>query len=268
MPPITEILNAQQIEGALLVVALWFLFKSTDILLKKWIDKKIFSTIYEKARKKFKAWRTKHRGIEADLEFSAYLYEDLSKSEFKHRLDSVLQNLKQRGRGDVEISSVHEGRKSVENGEKFDFRIEANFRNKEQKYDIRLNVVEKRLSSEKVIVESVGVSTKFRFAFSDLRSEIIDLIAFINYFKNSIEEEYNVKNITNSRFVVTPIEADLTLDEWVKQEQFDVSLLLESDDSSRAVRFYGDSAVITSPTDQVDNETVEYIRATLLNYYL
>ena len=74
--------------------------------------------------------------------------------------------------------------------------------------------------------------------------------------------------MTDGRFVVSPIESKLTLDDWIKKEQFDVSLLLESEDRRNSVEFYSGRAVISSPHTDVDDKAVGYIRATPLNYYL
>lgn len=117
-------------------------------------------------------------------------------------------------------------------------------------------------------IGSIGISITFRFEFGKLRNSIIDLILFAPFLRAAAESTLPVKSITDGRFVVSPIDNDLTLDDWIKQDKFDVSLLLNSEDGRSSVEFYSDKAVITSPHTDVDDKTVEYIRATLLNYYL
>jgi len=78
---------------------------------------------------------------------------------------------------------------------------------------------------------------------------------------------YPVREVTTGQFVVQPVDHNLTLDEWVGKERFDVSLLLESDDGNRSVTFFGDRAEMSTPTKRVDRKSAEYIRELLLNYY-
>jgi hypothetical protein len=91
---------------------------------------------------------------------------------------------------------------------------------------------------------------------------------FSRFLREAAQDLLQVRSVTDGRFVVSPINNNLTLDDWIKKDQFDVSLLLESEDGRSSVEFYSDRAVISSPHTDVDDMTVEYIRATLLNYYL
>lgn len=59
-------------------------------------------------------------------------------------------------------------------------------------------------------------------------------------------------------FVITPIKGELTLDQWIKKENFDVSMLLKSKEQI-LVDFYADKAKLTTPHLGIDSTIAHYL---------
>lgn len=264
MAPIREIITAPRLEGALAIFFLWLFFKTVDRALLWFFNKKVFAKIVSKVKKTAKAYWTKRDHIKADFEFSADIKPDMTVQTGKEKTDQLLEILQRECNGEFEKTESWE----TSDTEK---RVRVSPTEKDEPYIVNLRFIPDPTDPGTLDapLSSVGVHIEFEFAFGDLRAAVIDLTSFANFLKNAIRQTYPVVHMSNSRFVVSPIDNDLTLDDWIQKQQFDVSLLLQSPENERrSVRFYGDRAEITSPHENVDDVTVEYIRATLLNYYL
>lgn len=270
MPPIEALLSADRLEGALAVILVWILLTSIDHLFQRILDKKVFSTIYSRAVKKAKSAWTRHKNISSQFEFTAYVQPELTVSEARKKLDEILRYIEAQSRNDIRIED-----RRWDKNEK-DVAITIQYQDEKEPYCLNFVFVPDSAelgadgvnNIDETPISSIGISIEFQFAFARLRNSIINLGAFAGFVQGGLKDIFPVKNITKARFVVSSLDNDLTLDEWIQKEQFDVSLLLESDDGKRSVEFFGDRAVVTSPHERIDDETVEYIRATLLNYYL
>lgn len=266
MAPIQEIITAHRLEGALAIFALWLFFRAVDHALQWFFNEKIFAKIWSKVKKTAKAKWTQREHIKADLEFSADVkrQSEINVESAKERTENLLKLLEQECNGEFEKAEDWEKSETEQ-------RIRISSVQTDEPYTVDLHFIPDPTDSGTLNapLSSVGVHIEFEFAFEDLRAAIIDLTSFANFLKNALKQTYPVVQMSNSRFVVSPIDNDLTLDGWIQNQQFDVSLLLQSPENERrSVRFYGDRAEITSPHENVDDATVEYIRATLLNYYL
>jgi len=265
MAPIEELLTVQHAQGAIAIIGVWIFFKLLDHLLEQIIHQKIFTTAYETTRKKLKAILTRKKNITSDLEFSIYLYPELTLPEARQHLDNLIRMLEQESNGEIDVEEVRW------NSSKTDVDLSIVYSGSTNPHMVNLNFSaeeSQRSPGENPPVSSIGVSISFQFPFHNLRGAIITLSACTQFIHDAMKSTYPVKSITNGRFVVYPLENDLTLDDWIQKEQFDVSLLLQSQNEKRSVRFFNDRAEIESPHTQIDEETVDYIRATLLNYYL
>lgn len=259
-------LSIDHIVGAASVLVIPVVTTLIDYLAQSLLDRKIFEPLWSGARRRFKAWRTKRNKITSDYEFSIYLSSNLSFDNTRDIAADLLEKVDQDSDGDFDIIE----QKWSDDDREID--ITARYKNRKEPYELRLNFVPD--SGDAFDTEfdpsigSVGVTITFQFEFGQLKGSMIDLMLFARFFRDAVTDLLPVRSVTDGRFVVTPIDNDLTLDEWIKKEQFDVSLLLESQDQRSSVEFHGNKAVISSPHTDVDDKTVEYIRATLLNYYL
>lgn len=267
MAPIESIINADHITGAFVAILTWIGLKTIDLVLEKIIDRKILSEAYIISKKKIKAIWTKRNTISSTFEFSVYTQNNVPVGKAKDYTSEFAE----------QVASKSDELRLID-GPRWDssyqeVKICYKFKNNNDPYRVKLNFIPEQsklgeLPEEELPLSSIGVSIEFNFEFGDLRSAIINLTAFAGFLQETLDDVYADINTTNARFVVAPIEKDLTMDDWAEEKQFDVSLLLRSEDSNRSVQFRSDRAEISSPTTQIDNETVEYIRATLLNYYL
>lgn len=259
-----------QYQDAIFLAGTYVATKFIDSILDRFFGKKIFSPAYDQIVKKAKALRTRHDNISSEFQFSIYLEGDMTVGEAVKHLDDLNSSILRKS-NDLSIQSDPKWSKSETECD-----VEYYFKDNKSPYRVTWNFVgdSDALSRGDVDrpknapISSIGVTINFQFAFGDLDNEIIDLVAVSRFMQKGVEDVFDVNSVTNGKFIVSPIDGDLTMDEWVHNEQFDVSLLLKSDDSQRSVKFHGDSAEIISPTTEIDNETVDYIRATLLNYYL
>ena len=199
-------------------------------------------------------------------EFSIYLSSNLAEEKIRRATEDILNLVSEKSEGDFEVFE----QKWSADGREID--VEVPYKKATDSYELTLNFLPDSAgqfeSEPEPSIGSIGVEIDFRFEFGKLRNSIIDLMLFARFLRSSATEILSVRSVTDGRFVVSPIDNDLTLDDWIKKEQFDVSLLLESEDGRQSVEFHSDKAIISSPHTEVDDETVEYIRATLLNYYL
>ncbi|OAQ52197.1 hypothetical protein HTG_11290 [Natrinema mahii] len=75
--------------------------------------------------------------------------------------------------------------------------------------------------------------------------------------------------MSGAQFIIHPVDSNLTLDEWIRREEFDVSLLLASKGQAKTeVEFFPDHAEIHPPYLEIDEEVIRYIRLMIINYYL
>jgi predicted HAD superfamily hydrolase len=262
MSILDAVLSAESPFGALLVIAVYAVIKIIDFATRRAINRAYFSEIWGWIKRKIKIILSKHRKIKCKYEFSVYIEDLDSKSSRKDVVDNVFSNVKERSKDSVEIDSNrwNSGNNTVH--------VKHTYMGKSAPYETTLRFVEpieadKSLSKK----DSIGVSIQFSFEFARLRNEIIDLSGFVQILQDAISEELGSSEFTEPQFIVSPIDADLTLDDWIKKEQMDISVLLESSDTDRSVRFYPDKATIKAPHSKIDDQTVEYVRATVLNYY-
>jgi hypothetical protein len=259
-----------ELEGAISVILIPIVTTLIDKVVHSLYDRKVFQPIWDGLKKRYKAWRTKRNKISADYEFSIYLDDKPASEQIQEIVDSIFQRVDAESEGDFELVE----KKWSADGDEIDAKIR--YKGQGEPYELTLNFIPDQggLETGPSVTEfgstigSIGINITFRFEFGKLRNSIIDLMLFARFLRDSANAVLSTRSATDGRFVVSPIENDLTLDDWIRKEQFDVSLLLESEDGRSSVEFYSDKAVISSPHTDVDNETVEYIRATLLNYYL
>ncbi len=220
----------------------------------------------------YKKYRTKFKKIKTDFEYTAYTREDVTISEAKDRVEVAVENCRPVSKDNVEIDDIRKVSDS-ESGHK----IEATVRYLDHDpFVITFDLIPDSASMMDSDVQttadaklsSIGISIRFEFEFYELKGVLMDLNNFANFLQTGLEQEFTIREFTNSQLTVGSLKSEPSLDDWIKEQRFEVSLLLKAEQEERSVKFYGDKAVLTSPYAQVDDKTADYIRATLLNYYL
>lgn len=251
-----------------LSIILWLVGKTVDALFSRIIDEQIISEFASGILRRVKIYRTKYRPIGAKFEYSLNLKENIQIKHSKKNIEQCVYHCEDLSRGSLEIirfdwTDKTTARVDVSYISDKDLAIEINLlpnTNSFRSPDME-NILESELSS-------VGVDIQFQFDFHNLRGAILNLNNLADFLLRSIESEFDVRSVSNSTITVSSLDDNLTLDDWIKDKQFDVSLLLQSENEERSVEFIGDRAVISSPYTGMDDTTAEYIEATLLNYYL
>lgn len=255
---------------SLLTVGIIIGGKLFDAFCIRLVNRRVFDRLWKKVSKKVKALWTQYKKIKADFEFTAYTQSDLTISEAEDKIKTAVEDCEQISKGNIRIVRDPEVRDS-------DQKVEAKAEYLDHDpFVVTFDIVPDSASitndevqgTNEAKLASIGINVRFEFAFNELKGVLMDLNNFADFLRTEIEEEFKVRSFTNSQLTVGSLENDLTLDDWIEEQRFEVSLLLKTDRGERSVEFYGDKAVVTSPYAQVDDTTADYIRATLLNYYL
>ncbi len=67
-------------------------------------------------------------------------------------------------------------------------------------------------------------------------------------------------------FTHEPIKGKISIDEWIKKKNFEVTLLLKGKDNF-SIKLYPQKAETLFPSLQIDEKVSDYLRETILNYY-
>jgi dTDP-4-dehydrorhamnose 3,5-epimerase-like enzyme len=232
------------------------------------IGERIIDQGATKLKKRVKAYLTKYKKIKADLEFTVSLDSDLMLENAHRKIESAINRTISQSKGNGEKKGLHwldETTAEVEvtclNNDPFIVTVDLLQDNRSLE-NIKVNSLsEARLSS-------IGVTIQFEFAFHELKGVLMDVGTFSQFLRTGFKKEFDIRKVTRSQFTVSTLENDLTLDDWIQEQRFDASLLLNDAEGERSIEFRGNKAVITSPYPEIDDQTAEYIRLTLLNYYL
>lgn len=253
---------------SLLAIALFVVKTFLNSVFARLIGDRIVDRWISQAKKKVKAYQTRYKKIKADLEFSAYVTDSRTLNEASEAVESAIRSSVSRSKGAAEVQEFHwidETTASVTvdylNSDPFEITIDLIQDNSSFSHSDVNSVADAQL-------DSIGVDIRFEFDFRNLKGVLMDVGTFAQFLRESIDDEFNVRSVTESRFKVGMLENDLTLDDWIQEQRFETSLLLKDEQGERSIEFRGDEAVITAPYPEVDDQTAEYIRLTLLNYYL
>lgn len=257
-----------QLLGAGAVV--YIVQKFIDTLTSHIFDKKIFYPIFSSIKKRWKILKTNAKPVKATFSLSYTPEENLSVSSTTERLKRTFHKVEDSSNGKITIDdeywSVSERRGKVE----------FHYSDQRESFTANINLVRdtecvKSTPSgdpDEVNVGSIGLEIGFKFPFKQLEDTLFNLGSLISYLEAGFESQIR-GNFSSGRFVITPVNTDLTIDEWVEEEQFDISLLLATEGQDRTeVEFFSDRAIVKSNQREIDAKTVKYMKELLLNYYL
>lgn len=262
---IQTILEAESLSalGAIVVVIIGTL--AVDKVLETVIDKKIFTPIAQRSLQKWKAFRTRFDPLESTYEISFSPRREIAMSDAPELVEEILDACEEASKDRVEIETVRWSSSQK------DGYVTAEFTTEDHPYKIDIaltpDVDSLRENPGTPSLDSITFEIDFKFEFHSLDDEMHNMSSFVSFLQKGAKN-IAAGTFSNGQFVIQPVETDLTLDEWIQEEQFNVSLLLATQDQQTQVEFFPDKAVVQPPYNEVDAETVKYIRATLLNYYL
>lgn len=269
MTLLESVLSQQTFAGILLAIALWSIAKVVDTVLGKLMNKRIFSSFYSRISKRWRIFQTRFDPIRAEFQFSYVLTGEVFNTEMSDDINSILDYCENLSENRVEFSELNvddEGETLYASAEYIDDRgyYELEFSLISDVDAIRSNQYQ---SARDAPISEVGCTIDFEFPFNKLEASVINLSAFVRLIEKSFTHHLPGR-ASSGQFVIRPLENGLSLDDWIEEKRFNVSVLLRSEDRNASVEFFGNKAVIEAPYFEIDSETVDYIRATLLNYYL
>jgi hypothetical protein len=118
-----------------------------------------------------------------------------------------------------------------------------------------------------LVSEGISFTIEVDFPFKFLEPVLFSLNTLTNLLNGLLEENFYNAKFSKGVFTVAPIKADLTMDNWIKDKQFEVSLVLKAKQNI-SINLYSKKAEIIFPNLQIDENVYEYLKATILNYYL
>ena len=256
--------------GVLATLTTLIVLKIVDIVLEHFLDKTVFSKVWAAITKSVKKFQTRWNPIVICFQFRIKL-EPSTPTKIKENLIKVVESLSERNKGQVAFSALTwtdtDNAGSVNAAfNKREFRIDMNLSYEYRNYDPEKEIFK---DNEEIseFSDSVAFSIEVNFPFKSIDPMLLSLSSLTNIIGEQLKETFPIVEFSKGLFVIAPIKADFTMDHWIKDKQFDVSLLLRAKEKI-LVNLYPKKAEIIFPTLQIDEKVSEYLKATILNYYL
>lgn len=235
-------------------------------------DKKVITPFIQRVRWKWRAFLTRRDPLECTFEIKYSPMSSLTVSEAKQSVSDVFDNTGSESQGRIEFSTLSwDG-----DGEGIGF-IQAEHIECDYPFDIQVELIENpedlterpSVPFEKRLVDAFHFSIGFKFPYHRLEATIQNLGVFASFLESGLSNTVR-GTLSPGQFVIHPVESNLTLDEWIVREGFDVSLMLadKGDTAKTEVEFFPDRAEVHPPHLEMDTETTRYIRLMILEYYL
>lgn len=256
--------------GMAVVVVLWFGTKIADAIAVRLVNEKIIGRIVQKIIRRIKIIRTRGDPVSATFSLSFTPEQDLTVSDATNKLETGFQRAEQASSGKISIESQHWDESDR------DGKVEIHYSDATEAFNIDVDIVQDpdsirqadSINPANIQVGSVGLDIKFRFPFHLLEDTLFNLGSLMNYLEDGFNSEIR-GSFSNGSLVISPIDDGLTINDWIEEEQFDISLLLTTEGEDRTeVEFFPDRAVVKSNKREIDAQTVRYTKELLLNYYL
>lgn len=253
--------------GALLTLAL---LKVVDIILEHLINETFFSKIWTIIVKTIKKFQTRWNPIITSFQFRIKI-DPSEPLRVKEEIIKLVNSLSEKHKGQIAFSHLAwtdtnrvGSVKATYN--KRDFRIAMHISSEYRDFEPEEEIFRStREVSE--ISDSVALSIEVNFPFKSLEPLLLSLSSLTNFIKEQVKDIFPVTDFSKGLFTIAPIKADFTMNHWIKEKRFDVSLLLKAQENIM-VNLYPKKAEIIFPTLQIDEKVSEYLRGTILNYYL
>lgn len=252
---------------------LWIAGRTFDRFLQWAFGKKVLDPLWEGIKWRYRAFRTRGNPIEATFETSYTPSGNYTVNQGKELVSRGLEKAETASKGRLDLGTLSWDADGV--GVGF---VEADHVECQHPFKVRVELHDDAgdlpQSAGKPFGEHqldyVHFKIRFKFAFHQLDETIQNLGASASFLSKGMRSAAR-GTLSSGQFIIHPVESDLTLDEWIKNEGFEVSLLLAGEGQhggSTEVEFFPDRAEIHPPHLEIDSETTRYIRLLILNYYL
>jgi hypothetical protein len=258
------------IYGALTFLATYIFLKIIDMILEHFLNKTLFARIWNYLAKSVKIFLTRLKPIKICFSFRTQIEpSDLTK--VKEKVAQFINAVSEKHEGRIEFSPLTWN----EAGDMASTKVAFNQR--EFRLDIYISFEyrdfdpEKEIKFEKketnTVSDSIAFSIETNFPFNALDKMLLSLNSLTNFLKDELNEIFSDIRFSKGMFTIAPMKGDFTMDHWIKEKQFEVSLLLKAQEKV-LLNLYPKRAEIIFPTLQIDEKVLEYLKATLLSYYL
>lgn len=257
--------------GALATLGVIVLLKVIDIVLEQAINKTIFSKIWAWMSKNFKKFMTRLKPIRVCFQF-AVRTEPNEPSRVRESINLFIDSLSRKHQEYVKATPIswnddnNLGSVRLLYNER-EFRMDIQIRTEYRDFDPEEEIFDSSINKASTISDGIAFSVETDFPFHLLDQMLLSLSALTSFIKEELKETISIMEFSKGMFTLAPIKGDFTIDDWIKKKQFDVSLLLKAQENI-LVNLYPKRAEIIFPSLQIDDRVSEYLRETILNYYL
>lgn len=256
--------------GIAIVVGLWFGKRIVDAIAARLVNEKIIESVVQRILRRVKIIRTRANPVSATFSLSFTPEQDLTVSDATDKLETGFQRAEKASSSKISVVSQH--------WDEFDRdgKVEIHYSDDTEVFNIDVDIVQDTdsirqadsINPANIQVGSIGLDIEFRFPFHLLEDTLFNLGSLVNYLEDGFNSEI-LGSFSDGRLVISPVDDGLTIDDWIEEEQFDISLLLATEGEDRTeVEFFPDRAVVRSNKREIDAQTVRYTKELLLNYYL
>lgn len=256
--------------GMAVVLGLWFGTKIVDAIAVRLVNEKIIERLVQKIIRRIKIIRTRGDPVSATFSLSFTPEQDLTVSDAMNRLETGFQRAEQASSSKISIESQHWDESDR------DGKVEIHYSDATEAFNIDVDIVQDpdsirqvdSIDPANIQVGSIGLDIEFRFPFHLLEDTLFNLGSLVNYIEDGFNSEIR-GSFSDGSLIISPVDDGLTIDDWIEEEQFDISLLLTTEGEDRTeVEFFPDRTVVKSNKREIDAQTVRYTKELLLNYYL
>ena len=253
--------------GALGTLATLAILKIVDSILAKVFDFAVFSRIWFWASKSIKKFLTRLKPIRIHFEFSTAI-EPTDNNKVKSTMEFLTEGIAKKQL--IKLSPVSwnadssEGITNIQYHER-DFFLKITPSSNVSSPSL-IEEGDEYLEADLLSSEGICFDIETRFSFNELEQMLLSLGSLINLIKEEMKETLLVTHFSVGVFTLEPIKGKITIDEWIKKKNFEMSILLKGKDSF-SIRLYPRKAEIIFPSLQIDEKVLDYLRETILNYY-
>ncbi len=252
--------------GALIGLGTLVGMKLIDVVLGALLDKAIFTKAWHWLAKNFKKQITRFRPIRLRYQFSARI-ESTQIVKAKGNLDLLSESIAKKQQMDFTPTSWTQddigSSRIVYNGRQFHLNMTINHCYLEPNLDFGDTEC---LSTQALATQGIYFCLETEFPYHELDKMLLGLGSLLNLIKDELKDCFLVMQFSKGMFTVEPLKQQLTIDEWVKKKQFEVSLVLKSNDKV-TVNLLPKKLEVLFPLAQIDDKVSEYLREVILNYY-
>lgn len=250
--------------GALVPIAVYVIGRATDAVMGYFFDKTPFAKLWKGIVRRVKIFLTRWHLITVHFHFRVMIKP--TEPEQAREIVSIVTNcILQRNKGQVVFSpllwSEEKDTASTDilyNGK--EYRLNFNLA-MEYKEDTEIEIEETQ------ICDSIAISVEASFPFNSLHKTLFDLNAIIALLDEQLKQRELWKKTSNGLFTLEPTKADFTIADWIKEKKMSVSVVLKSKENID-IQLYPNKAEIVLSSLRIDGSVYDYLKATILEYYL